>query len=637
MKKLILIAMLITFGLADTINLVSGVSNSSSVSRDEMKVYKIHGDAGKEIAVIMDQLQDDADLYVKIGVTPTRNSYDCRSIQTQTRTESCNLNITQSTNVYIGVFGYRATSYRVKATLSDAGGEEITSLTSGVPKNGSVAQGETKYYKISAHNGDKIVSLLDHLNDDADIYVRMGSQPTATLFDCKSTHGGTTSDGCDITLNRNTNVYLGVYGYRATSYQLKATKIAGGNSTITLTSGVARSGSVAQGETKFYKISAQNGDKVVSLLDHLNADADIYVKVGSQPTASLFDCKSTHGGTTFDSCDVTLNRNTNVYVAVYGYRATTYQIKATKSAGNGNNVLTSGVPKNGSVAYNAMKYYKIHVGANKTVDVVMDQLTADADLYVQVDSKPLTSKSACKSTKGGTNREECKFSIRASGDIHIGILGFRASDYRIKATITTTPNTTHMLENAESGHINPNWTTIKGDYHPQYFHRPNLAQAPAGTGVIAFPLDSGPGQVEYYTKYELTVNDSIHKVLEIDLGGLPNRIDAWAHNNSSRKGYIIHYGMGVEVETLDGTRRMDWDSFYTHHNTAPHFGVSNWLEYPSPTEMVRGFYISTNVWNHFRVDLEQQLKLLEPNNRITKVNYFFTLGGVMDNIKLVTH
>jgi len=637
MRKLALIAMLVNFGFAVTIDLESGVADSSSIAKDEMKVYKIHGDAGKAVAVVMDQLEDDADIYVKLGAIPTRNSFDCRSIQTGTRAEQCNLNIIQSADVYIGVFGYKATVYQVKATLSGEGGQnQITELTSGVEQNGSVVQNGMNYYKIPALNGERVEGVIDHLDADADIYIKAGAVPTKSTFDCKSTRGAQNEDRCAITLTSDQDVFIGVFGYRASNYHVKATKVGGQPDTITLTSGEAKSGSVTQGETKFYKITAKNGDKVVSLLDHLSADADIYLRIGSKPTNTLFDCKSTLGGQNADGCDVTLTQDADVYIAVYGYREATYQIKATKSAENHDNVLTSGVPKDGSVAYNKMNYYKIHVEANKSIKIVLNHLTADADLYLQVDSKPLTTKSACKSTLGGTNQEECEFSIREAGDIHIGILGFRASDYRVKATITDTPNTTNMLEDAEGGHINPNWRTLKGKYHPQYFPRPDVPQAPEGTGVIAFPLDSSAGQVEYYTKYALTVNDSTHTVLEIDLGGIPTRNDAYySSRGQSRPGGIIHYGLGVEVETLDGTRRMDWDSFYTHHNTAPHRGVGNWLEYPSATEMTRRG--KSAVWNHFRVDLEQQLKLLEPNNRIIKVNYFFTLGGSMDNIKLVTN
>ena len=181
---------------------------------------------------------------------------------------------------------------------------------------------------------------------------------------------------------------------------------------------------------------------------------------------------------------------------------------------------------------------------------------------------------------------------------------------------------------------------LKGHYTPLYYSREEGGvHAPSGEGIIVFPCDSAHGQTEYYTSYALTVNDSIHKVLELDLGGIPTRVDAYYKDREDKdlRGYTTHFAIGVEVETLNGTRRMNWDSYWNHQEKEAHRGGGNWLDYPSPVEMVRGWRTSLDRWDHFHVDLEQQLKILEPDNRIIKVNYFFTLGGTMDNIRLTSN
>ena len=623
MKKLAFIAMFVNIGFAATINLASGVPNSSSVLKDEMKIYKIHGDAGKKVAILMDQLQDDADLYVKIGATPTRNSYDCRSIETQTRVETCNLDIIQADDVYIGVFGYRATDYRVKATLSNASQSIV--LSSGVAESGSVEQDIMNYYKISATNGERVDGVIDHLNADADIYIKAGSKPTKSSFDCKSTQGGTTADSCGITLSQDQDVYIGVFGYRATTYQVKATKSNGVADTISLTSGVAESGSVTQGETKFYKISAHNGDKVVSLLDHLNADADIYVKVGSKPTANLFDCKSTHGGKSADSCDVTLTQDADVYIGVYGYRATSYQVKATKSADNGDNSLTSNVAKAGSVTQDSMKYYKIPALFADRVVVTLTQLTADADIYVKVGSKPTTSLFDCKSTNGGTSNEVCNVTLLDDTDVYVGVYGFRSADYSVKAKIErdVAPANPTVLEDAEDGTLNPNWRTVRGD-------KPPFICTSNGKTMMA---NHANGQGDALYRYELTVNNTTQKVLSIDIGG-----GSTCRIGNRSKGYMPHYAVGVYVETKLGTRYMEWNSWDTHQGYDPRkvtvAGGNTFLYYPSPVEMVRGWYAPITTWTHFEVNLDTELKRLEPNNRIYKIVEFYATGGFLDNITL---
>ena len=634
MKNLIILILSINILFGEVIELESNIEVSSSVEQGEMKVYKILGEAGQSVESILSGLTADGDLYVKVGGKPTRTSFDCRSIHTATRVENCTVDLVNSGIVYIGVDGYRSTDFNIKA-ISGAVNENVVQLHSGVRVNGEVSKGETKYYSLSASKGERVESILNNLNDDGDIYVKVGSKPTSSSYDCKSTHGGRSEDKCSVNLIENGEVFIGVYGYKATSYSITGKKDKKIDDVIELTSEVGVNGLVEEGNTKYYKIAGQNGETVESLIDELSADADIYVKIGSKPTGVSFDCKSTHGGRSSDGCSLVLDADREVFIGVYGYRRASYQITATLKVKNDDGtLLISNEPEAGSVLRDGIDYYRIHVGQKQTVSIKLDELNADADLLVQIGSKPTSESYACKSTKGGNSAEECTFSINDAADVYIGVLGFRASDYRIKATVENTPAGTNMIEDAEGGDIRSDWEVLKGNYVPVYYPRPDVPLAPAGTGVIVFPLDSSVGQVEYYTSYAITLNDSIHKILEIDLGGVPTRNDAYYTNKGiTRLGSIIHYGMGVEVETMDGTRRMNWDSFFNHHGVGAHFGTGNWLDYPSPVEMTRGGS-SVKRWNHFRVDLEQQLKLLEPNNRIIKVNYFFTLGGAMDNIKL---
>jgi len=634
MKRILLMVLFANSLFAETLELSSGVPESDNVLKGEIKQYKIHVDAGEKIVVDMNDLDADADLYVNVGESATRSEYRCRSYKGATNAEMCSLDITEPNDIFIGVYGYKAASYSLQATVTEI---NVTILNSGVSVSGNVEKDVVNYYKIAVESGAKLKSVLNHLSADADIRVKIGQKPTVHDFDCKSVKGKIEAEECTVRLIKDEDVYIGVYGYQASSYELNAT-ILEAESIITLESNVAEEGSVVNGDMKYYMITAKTGEKVVSLLSDLTADADIYVRVGQQPTKELFDCKSTQGGVNSDSCDITLDRNTNVYLGVYGYRDANYTVNARVVPLNPQNDLISGIE--GSVAIDEIQYYQIHLEANRQITVVLDQLTADSDLYLQVDSQPTTVKSACKSTHGGTNSEECTFSLKEAGDIHIGVFGFRTSDYRVKATISDIPEEENLIEDAEDESLNPNWIVIKGDYVPLYYPRSEAGEyAPSGTGVITFPCDSAPGQVDYYTSYGLTVNDTVHKVLELDLGGIPSRVDEYYKDKHEidYRGYTTHFAIGVEVETLDGTRRMDWDSYLNHQNEPPRHSGGNLLEFPSPVEMVRGWDTPLDRWDHYKVDLEQQLKLIEPDNRIIKVNYFFTLGGTMDNIKLTSN
>ena len=121
----------------------------------------------------------------------------------------------------------------------------------------------------------------------------------------------------------------------------------------------------------------------------------------------------------------------------------------------------------------------------------------------------------------------------------------------------------------------------------------------------------------------------------MDMGGLPNH--KFDNYSESYRGYIPHSSVGVIVETRLGRRFMNWDSWYTHQGYSPRRddnGHNVFLKYPAPVEMVRGWYAPTTLWTHFKVNLDDELHRLEPNNEIIRITQFFTTGGYLDNITL---
>ncbi|MEA1954604.1 MAG: C10 family peptidase [Campylobacterota bacterium] len=87
----------------------------------------------------------------------------------------------------------------------------------------SVQEGEFKDYSVSAKNEDQVNVLLSNLSADIDLYVRIGSNPTESEYDCRPWLSGTQDESCSITLNGDDNVHIGVHGYESGSYNLKAT------------------------------------------------------------------------------------------------------------------------------------------------------------------------------------------------------------------------------------------------------------------------------------------------------------------------------------------------------------------------------------------------------------------------------
>lgn len=84
---------------------------------------------------------------------------------------------------------------------------------------------------------------------------------------------------------------------------------------------------VARNKKVQYIVSAKAGDTVSGVLNQLSADADLYIKVGSKANRNSYDCVSWKGGKNADNCSVKLIQDSDVYISVYGFRASEYQLK----------------------------------------------------------------------------------------------------------------------------------------------------------------------------------------------------------------------------------------------------------------------------------------------------------------------
>jgi len=117
------------------------------------------------------------------------------------------------------------------------------SLTSGNVVSDSVAQGAWKHYQITASSSHSQLKVeMTNLLADVDLYVRKGSQPSSSNYDCRPYSGGTSSETCTQNNSGNNVWYVSVHGYQAGSFTLKAT-LSGSTSSSSDTSTQTTSGS----------------------------------------------------------------------------------------------------------------------------------------------------------------------------------------------------------------------------------------------------------------------------------------------------------------------------------------------------------------------------------------------------------
>jgi len=159
-------------------------------------------------------------------------------------------------------------------------------------------------------------------------------------------------------------------------------------------------------------------------------DADLYVKFGSAPTSSSYDCRPYKSGNT-ESCPITNVQAGTYYVKVVAYSAYT-GVSLTgsytePSTGGGGATGGSASVTDISVARRAWTYYTIDIPAGMaTLDFVMSGGTGDADMYIRRGAQPTSSTYDCRPYKTGNN-ETCSFTNPTADTWHIGIYGYSAA------------------------------------------------------------------------------------------------------------------------------------------------------------------------------------------------------------------
>jgi hypothetical protein len=144
-----------------------------------------------------------------------------------------------------------------------AGSGGVTTLTNGQPVTGlSGATGSSQYFKITVPAGQTSLAIpISSGTGDADLYVKLGAQPTTTVYDYRSIVSGNT-DSVTVTNPAAGDWYIGLYGYASyTGVTLKATYSGGGGDTTAPATSITAptAGAIVSGTTT---VSASASDNV---------------------------------------------------------------------------------------------------------------------------------------------------------------------------------------------------------------------------------------------------------------------------------------------------------------------------------------------------------------------------------------
>ena len=207
----------------------------------------------------------------------------------------------------------------------------------------------------------------------------------------------------------------------------------GGTPGESTTLSMKETGAVAKGQELRFQTPALPAGKYTFTLAHdparAGGDADLYVRVGSAPTTTAYDCRPYKSGSN-ESCEVTLSADAVIHVSVFGYAAGESAFVLTGSGEASGGAPTgpqpwAGMDEQGTVAKNQeVRFQTSTVPAGKYVFAMSGD--GDADLYVRVGGAPTTSSYDCRPYKNGS-AEECVMNLTTPGELHVMIRGYAAS------------------------------------------------------------------------------------------------------------------------------------------------------------------------------------------------------------------
>jgi vibriolysin len=201
-----------------------------------------------------------------------------------------------------------------------------TTLTNGVALTGqSASTGANKYYRLVVPSGQTTLTIaISGGTGDADMYVKFGTDPTSSSYDCRPYLSGN-AETCTFTnpAAGNWNVMVNAYS-SFSGLSITGTYGGGGGGGSTLTNGVATAPySGSTGTWKCWTLSVPAGQaKVVFNQAGGTGDADMYVKLGSAPTSSSYNCRPYLSGNT-ETCTISAPTAGTWYACSRGYTAYT--------------------------------------------------------------------------------------------------------------------------------------------------------------------------------------------------------------------------------------------------------------------------------------------------------------------------
>ena len=371
-----------------------------------------------------------ADLYHKYNAKPTTGDYDNNSANAGTNSESILIASPTVGDHYFGVYANGGTVNSVAVTADFTNG----SLSKGVDKTGiSVSESEWAHYSFGVPSGATNLTLTTSGGSgNVDLYTRYNAYPTTATNDGSDTGAGTSKS-------------VVIASPSAGTYTVSVRGGTGGASNITLNAdytpaptsiynGVKQTGiSGASGEWHYYTITVPSGSTKlkIAMQDEgaNNTEAQLYEKLGSNPTAASYDnadLSSGNSGTISIDNPTAGAHHIGVYCAPAGGDCGPVSLTAYYTSGsldpNGGSVSDLSVTND-----NEWRYYTVYFPFSNYTEFISETTdgtspSGDVDLYVKYGDFPTVSSYLAKSADAADRSEAVNIDPNG-GKYYVGLKG----------------------------------------------------------------------------------------------------------------------------------------------------------------------------------------------------------------------
>ena len=192
-----------------------------------------------------------------------------------------------------------ATSKSITVSQGGGGGLENGESVTGL----AGSTGDWEYFTIDVPAGaSNLVVAISGGSGDADLYTRFGAQPTTSAYDCRPWLNGN-SETCTVASPNAGTYHIGVRAYSnysGVTLTVSYTEPGGGCADGFTESGLSGS----TGSWKHYTIVVPACASNLNIaMSGGSGDADLYTRLGAQPTTSSYDCRPYAAGNNED-CSV---------------------------------------------------------------------------------------------------------------------------------------------------------------------------------------------------------------------------------------------------------------------------------------------------------------------------------------------